>query len=130
MTERLRSQFFTVVLDESQKLVRVIRSPVVFDTVPTVIKAWREVDTALPSSMRKGLSLMVDLRQAPSRNDPEFERAIRTVLPEIRKGFRMIGVLVRSAVGGLQVSRMGRADGVVELISSNEPEMLKYLQNG
>lgn len=128
MLEVLRSRYFTVSVSGTDKLARIERSDTPFDSVEEVRRAWREVDAALQKTVRRGRSLLIDLRQAPARNDPEFETAVRSILPDIRKGYRRIGVMVRSAAGGLQVSRLARADGAVEFISSNEPELIAYLQ--
>lgn len=128
MLEVLRSRYFTVSVSGTEKLAQIERSDAVFASIDDVRRAWREVDAALQKTVRRGRSLLVDLRQAPARNDPEFENAVRAILPDVRRGYRRIGVLVRSAAGGLQVSRLARADGAVEFISSNEAELMAYLQ--
>lgn len=128
MLEVLRSCYFVVSVSGTEKLARIERSDIHFESVEEVRRAWREVDAALQKTVRRGRSLLVDLRRAPARNDPEFETAVRAILPDVRRGYRRIGVLVRSAAGGLQVSRLARADGAVEFISSNESEILAYLQ--
>lgn len=129
MLEVLRSQYFTVLISRNQLLVRVIRSSQPFDSIKTVITAWKEVDGAVAKAARKGWALLVDMRQGPARNDPEFEQAIQSVVPEVRKGYRRIGVLVRSAVGRMQVSRVARSYGVDEMVSTSEQEVLAFLQN-
>lgn len=128
MLEVLQSRHFTVSVSGTEKLARIDRSDVAFDSVEEVTRAWREVDAALQKTMRKGRSLLIDLRRAPARNDPGFENAVRAILPDIRRGYRRIGVLVRSAAGGLQVSRLARADGAVEFISSSEADIIAYFQ--
>lgn len=128
MKEILRSRHFVVEFDRRDQLLRVNRSSVPFDSTDELRKEWTDVSAALTQAGRRDRSLLVDLRQAPARNDPATEAALRSVLPGLRLGFRRIGVCVRSAVGGLQVSRLARADGAVELISSNEEELLTYLK--
>lgn len=128
MLEVLQSRYFQVAVSGTEKLARIVRSEVAFDSLDEVLLAWREVDAALRKTARRGRSLLIDLRRGPARNDPAFEAAVRSILPDIRRGYRRIGVLVRSAAGGLQVSRLARADGAEEFISSNEEELIAYLK--
>ena len=128
MLEVLQSRYFTVAVSGAEKLARIERSDIPFDSIDDVTRAWREVDAALRKTVRRGRSLLIDVRRAPARNDPAFETAVRSILPDIRRGYRRIGVLVRSAAGGLQVSRLARIDGAVEFIGSNEEEVLAYLR--
>lgn len=128
MLEVLQSRYFTVAVSGAEKLARIDRTDVPFDSIDEVTRAWREVDAALRKTARRGRSLLIDMRLAPPRNDPAFETAVRSILPDIRRGYRRIGVLVRSAAGGLQVSRLARADGAEEYISSNEAELIAYLK--
>ena len=128
MKEILRSRYFVVECYRREQLIKVIRSSVPFDSTDDLRNEWTSVSAALTQAGRRDRSLLVDLRQAPARNDPAAEAAMRAVLPGVRVGFRRIGVCVRSAVGSLQVSRLARADGATELISSNEEELLTYLK--
>lgn len=130
MVEVLHSQYFVVSISREERLVRVVRSSQPFATIQTVTAAWLEVDAAVARLERKGFSLLVDMRSGPARNDPEFERAIQAIVPQVRLGYQRIGVLVRSAVGRMQVSRVARTYGAVEMVSTNEAEVLEFLRAG
>ena len=69
-----------------------------------------------------------DLRDGPMRSDPEFENRSRTQQLRTLAGFARVAVLVRTAVGKLQVSRARRESGhSTEGIFHDEAEALAYL---
>jgi hypothetical protein len=76
---------------------------------------------------RRQLAQLVDLRLAPGRNEPEFEKAMLRVRPLVMRGFSRIGILVQSTVGALQIKRHVREDGIERMVSSSESELLSYL---
>lgn len=86
-----------------------------------------EVSRALDRTGRTGLSLLVDLREAVGRNDPEFEAAMQRLKPIVMRGFRRVAILVRTTVGALQIHRHLREDGVERMIGSDEAQLLDYL---
>jgi len=77
---------------------------------------------------RGELGLIVDTRLAIGRSDDEFEGLMNELRPRMVGGFRRVAVLVRSAVGRLQVQRLGRADGISDrlLVTSDEAEALTF----
>lgn len=74
------------------------------------------------------LGLLVDTRLAIGRSDDEFEVLMNELRPRMVGGFRRVAVLVKSAVGRLQVQRLGRADGISDrlLVTSDEAEALAF----
>jgi hypothetical protein len=54
------------------------------------------------------LALLIDARDAPARNDAEFEETFARARRPILAQFGRVAVLVRSAVGKLQVTRYAR----------------------
>lgn len=57
------------------------------------------------------LGIMVDMRQAPSRNDAAFEDAMRPVRVAVNERYARVALLVTSASGMLQVNRLTRDEG-------------------
>jgi hypothetical protein len=57
------------------------------------------------------MGLLVDLRAATGRNDPEFETAHGAERAKLMHAFRRVAMLVRSQVGKLQVTRLAESDG-------------------
>jgi hypothetical protein len=65
----------------------------------------------LRSIDRNQWSLLLDVRLAPMRDaaDETSESALRSQVAPLMQGFRRQAVVVRTAVGALQVARMARA---------------------
>ncbi len=93
------------------RVVLLTRSDRTFDTAEELSQAHEEVIGVLDGLPRETLGILVDLRLAPSRNDPEFERAMLEYRPRLFGRFARRAVLVRSAVGKLHVQRHANQDG-------------------
>lgn len=98
-----------------ERVVRVARTATPFETAEDLERAHQEVGRALDALPRSRLGVLVDLRQAPARNDPEFERLMPGHRRRIFEGFARRAVLVQSAVGKLHVQRHARTDGFPDL---------------
>jgi hypothetical protein len=73
--------------------------------------------------------LLVDVREAPMRNDPAFEERMRPVQMHLLAGFARTATLVRTQVGKLQVMRTRRESGgdQANSVFLSEEEALAYL---
>ncbi|WP_437902796.1 hypothetical protein WME95_30065 [Sorangium sp. So ce327] len=127
MREVLRNAHFVVGIDHTAKLVRITRSAQPFDSIEQIEQKCREVTAALAPVDRTAMSLLLDIRAAPGRNDPKFEEATLRLRTASVRGFERIAVLVQTPAGALQVRRHNREDGVDRLISDDEGELLTYL---
>jgi hypothetical protein len=127
MKQVFQNDYFTVVVDERMRLVRTIRSDKPFTSLEEIEAIIEELAATLDGLGRARYALLSDTRAVPGRNDPEFEAALQRLRPRWISGFRKVGVLVKSAVGLLQVQRYARQDGIKRLISTDEDELLKYL---
>ena len=76
---------------------------------------------------RGRLGLLIDLRAAPGRNDPDFERAMTTRRSELVRGFRAAAILVQTRVGELQIARITREDGSHARVFADEAKALAWL---
>ena len=106
----LASPWFAV-LERPRGSVQVTRTDRGFASAEEIERAHTEMEAVLDALERERRSILVDLRRAPSRNDPEFEQAMVAHRQRMFARFRRRAVLVRSAVGGLQVRRHARQDG-------------------
>jgi hypothetical protein len=126
-TQRLLvcSRFWFVEEQCRDRIVVMRRSPVPFDSLEVLI---HENDAVL-SKMRpehKDWGLIVDMRQAPSRNDPGFEGAMRTFRETVTEGFARLAVLLESTAGVLQVNRLGRGEGQGAFATMSEAAAVKF----
>jgi hypothetical protein len=75
-----------------------------------------------------GLKLLIDVRDAPPRNDAAFEAVITRLLEAFIKRFSAHAFLVRSAVGRLQTQRLARQRGNEHpLVFDDEEDALRHL---
>ena len=98
---------FSLSFDDSQRLCRLVRTSTGMD-VDEVVAAFAPVHAALRPVDRARSLLLIDVRQAPLRNDSVLKAAIDREIHLIVPGFKKWGVLVRTSAGALQVSRVSR----------------------
>lgn len=112
-------------------MVLVRRTAAHFDSAEDVERGHAELVQVLDGLPREQLALLVDLRQAPARNDPEFERLMQAYRPRIFARFARRAVLVKTAVGRLHVQRHARSDGHSDLgVFTDEQAALDYATRG
>ncbi|AUX31345.1 MULTISPECIES: hypothetical protein [Sorangium] len=127
MPEVLRNVHFIVAVDPTARIVRVTRTAAPFDSLEQIEQRCMEVTAALAPVHRSAMSLLLDIRAAPGRNDPKFEEATLRLRTAAARGFGCVAVLVGTSAGALQVRRHSREDGVDRIISDDEDELLAYL---
>jgi hypothetical protein len=118
-----------LVIDEEpeRRLVRMLRtdapldSPAVMQSLlAAIIKATRPLD-------KPRLRVLVDLRRAPMRVG-KFDPQLRALQQTVREYARS-AVVVRTAVGSLQVSRISRETGVGHGVFHTEQAALAFLDS-
>ena len=82
---------------------------------------------ALAGHLGPGMKLLLDLRLAPPRNDPEFEAKANAAIAEFVTRFTKHATLVRTAAGKLQTARLAQARGVQVHVFDDEKSALDYL---
>jgi hypothetical protein len=113
--------------DPDRPLLIVRRTPVSYRSIPVLTKAFDELDAAMDACNRSRYSVLIDLREAIGRNDPDFERATVGHPRRLTRGFIRAAVLVRTANGLLQVKRAAAAGGDRSKAFNNEAEAIAYL---
>lgn len=114
-----QSDYYQVELADG--VVTVHRTARTYPDLATLDAEHRALDQAM--APLRGLPLLVDLRDAPGRNDPEFEARMRTNRLAIFRGAPRACVLVRTAAGVLQVRRHVQEDGLDGRVTvTNDPE--------
>ena len=108
-------------------IIHVTRSAVAFTTVADVERHFGALATALEGLERKRYDLLLDIRLAVGRNDPEFEIAIEPYRVRMQRGFRRIAVVLNSIAGQLQIKRLALKDGVVVHTFPDEEIALEWL---
>ena len=107
----LTNQHFVIGAYAGERIFRVTRTSVPFVTKDEVETSCRAVERTLNRQGRATSCVIVDSRDAPGRNDPQFEAWFSPHRKAMILGFLRAAVLVRMAVGKLQVDRLLRSDG-------------------
>src|SRR5687768_5463134 len=105
MQSLLENQFIRITLDPTRGLLCVRRTNARFDLAEVEMEQWvASVTRALEGLNPEWLTLLVDLREGQLRNDPSFEKVMVNLRREPFRGFQRMAILVRTAVGELQLA--------------------------
>lgn len=128
--ELYEDPYVTVLPEPDGTLVRVIRTEISHPSPQVMEQSFLKVSNALDRFGRSGHGLLVDVRRAIGRNEPEYEAPLRRVRLRNDAGFLRIAVLLRTSVGMLQMMRLSEEDGIIRLITTSEEHAVKYLRTG
>lgn len=98
-----------MVEDLDRKVVLLRRSAAPVESIHDLVEQNEMVIQSIRAEHAEW-GIVVDMRQAPSRNDPEFEGAMRKLRAATGQ-FKRVALLVTSATGMLQVNRLSRDEG-------------------
>lgn len=127
MKPLLDNDFVSVRFDRARRVAWVTRSAERPHSISQIAQAFEGAARALDDIERSRARLLIDLRAAPGRNDPEFESAMATRRSALMRGFLAVAVLVQTPVGELQVARIAREDGSSAKVFSDEAKALAWL---
>jgi hypothetical protein len=99
------NRYYVLSLDPPRSLVRWARTAVPYRAVEEFDDVSRAAVLALLPVDRSTHVLLVDVREAPMRNDDAFEAVALRFRRDIHHGFLRSAVLVRTRAGQLQIQR-------------------------
>lgn len=117
----------TLSTDADPRLVRYVRTSVPYASLDEYNRLHERVGHTLDLIGRKRHVLLVDMREATMNNDPAFERAAARGRQLLVHDFRRLAVLVKTAVGALQVGRHVREDSLEAPVFNDETAAISYL---
>ena len=121
----LATAYGSIIWDTNHSIARFVRTSLGYATVEDIEREGTLVERALQKAGK--IRLLVDLRAAIPRNDPEFEADIVKFRRKLWGGGQKIAILVNTAMGALQVKRHMREDGVTVEVFTQEAAALAYL---
>jgi cytochrome b involved in lipid metabolism len=124
-----RSKHWSFESDASRNVAILRRTPVPWPSLATLAEEADALLAALPASQPE-LGLLVDMRQAPGRNDPAFEQAMAGLRHGLCSFFARTAVLLESGVGELAAARLERDERRHALCTQSESSALKFLMGG
>jgi hypothetical protein len=121
-------RFIAVTLDDGQGLVRYVRTRERYPSLEVMRGSNAATAKAAELLPRGTLKLLLDLRDAPPRNDDDFEKEAGRALNAFLPSFKAHAILMRTAVGRLQAQRMARAErGDSPSVFTAEADALAHL---
>ena len=122
--------YYDLRLDQQRAVLWLHRSSAPIERLGEVHAAQSAVLDRLEQIACRSFGLLVDLREAPSRNDPEFEEAVKEFRRQLFSSFPRNALLVRTAAGKMQLTRHVRSDGSVSLVKifNDEAEAMEFLR--
>lgn len=109
--------------DPSTRFVLLTRRPTPYPSIAVFHQVFDMLSNVLDSISKPSYRLVIDSRDALSRNDEAFEAALASRRVEIMRGFARVAILVRTSVGKLQVGRHAQQDGLDVFVSSDIAEL-------
>jgi hypothetical protein len=133
MSERsiFEDAYCAVTYDPDKKLIWYRRKPTQYPSNEVAAKAVTDAKTAMPVTGTLAHHVfMMDVREGPMRSDPGFEAAMRSSGPNIGAQFKRSAVLVKTAVGKLQMTRLLSEQKSPSVVFDDEAKALAWLLGG
>lgn len=110
MAVLLQNEHLTVTYEQELSTVRSTRSELPYPSPDEFIRVHTEALQVYESLDRGRLGHLIDLRRPPMNNDPAFEAATMRTRSMLVQEFAAVAIVVRTAVGALQVNRLLREE--------------------
>jgi len=98
-----------------------------YASVADVKSSFNAVTQIVDMLARNTMSVLIDMRLAPSRNDPEFEAVAHEQPKYLSRDFKRSAVLIRTASGLLQMQRLVKKMGLPFKVFNEEKQALDYV---
>ena len=126
-----QDEYSTLTYSAADGVFRFTRTTAQYPSIAAMMHSYDALLRLLATDFHGYVSprLLVDMRQAPARNDPEFERAHGPRRRQLLAGFVRVATLVNSPVGILHIQRFAREDRAQHIQGfQDERQALRYLQ--
>jgi hypothetical protein len=114
--------------DPTRRLVQYRRSDLPYPTPAIALQSIHRQRSAMLSPPRTlDCVILMDVRDGPLRTDPEFEQVMKQSSPDMGQHFKRCAVLVRTAIGRLQLTRHLTERRSPSLVFDDESRALAWL---
>lgn len=127
--ELASTQYYEMFQETGSSVVWMVRNEVPLASLTDNAASWR---TLISRSRRsyKGHGLVIDIRSARGRSDPEFDHQTKEFCAELFPHYNRVAILVASAVGRLSASRLARHEAVPVLTTQDQEAAVRFAQDG
>ncbi len=127
MDELFRSSHLVVMREEGGRVIRARRTLSPFASAADMYAVEAQFLRAVPIRERFGVSVLVDVRDAPMLANDGLELEAAKVIDAMASEFERSALLVRTAVGALQVRRIARTTQFRLELFEDEAAAIAYL---
>lgn len=127
MTELFRSSHLIVTREESGRVIRARRTSSAFVSTADMYGVEAQFLRTIPMRERFGIGVLVDVRDAPMLSNDGFEIEAAKVIDAMASDFERSALLVRTAVGALQVRRIAKTNPFRLELFEDEAAAIAYL---
>lgn len=124
----LQTPYFIVHSDGAGFVVRIQRTGLDYPDIHTMERDMDAIVAVLDRLGRDRKAFCIDWREGPLRNDTPFEEALQRLMPRLLRGYRVVAIIVRSAVGALQVKRQLREANLSGEVFQDEADAYDFLR--
>jgi hypothetical protein len=121
------NEYCRVVYDPRTHIARFTRTSAPIQSLEEAARHFGEAIAALDALGRLRIGLIIDSREAPMKNDPQYETAMAEHRRLVARGIPRIAVIVKTAVGRLHAQRLGKEDQLRQVVVGTDDEALEYL---
>ncbi len=114
------SSYYQIICLPGEQIIRIRRMKKPFSSSFDLTAEMTEVNAVLDRVRGPHFGVLLDMRETPGRNDPEFERAIEPFRARLHAGFGRSAVLTQTVAGKLQVNRQAGADRTTRAFTSEQ----------
>ncbi|RYZ59432.1 MAG: hypothetical protein EOP07_04080 [Proteobacteria bacterium] len=125
---RLSDSYWSFEEHADERVIILRRTPIPVSSLDELV-ASNDCIIAMLDDHHRQYGIVVDMREAPQRNDAEFENAMSNLRQVLASTFARITVLLETTPGLLQVSRIGRNDGSEIFATTNEYAAVKFAKS-
>lgn len=114
--------------DPARRLVFLTRLATPYESIDALKGVFADVHRATADLNTARMSLFIDSRAAPPRNDPEFEAEFSKLRSALFRQYRRVGLLMQTAIGVLHSTRHAQMDGVDVFVTVDPRALAAHLE--
>lgn len=127
MDELFRNSHLIVIREEGGRVIRARRTPTPFASATDMYAVQAQFLKIVPVRDRFAVGVLVDVRDAPMLANDGLEIEAAKVIDAMASDFERSALLVRTAVGALQVRRIARTNPFRLELFEDEAAAIAYL---